>query len=111
MLYIATGFSTRMLSRGEQSIRFLPLDLDEVKAQIQGADASIVSLIQWESTATVLSQVLGVSVSAVRQEIILDETDELIVVELAVPRLAPGEVLSQVQIEALSLSFWLLFVE
>jgi len=102
--YIANAFSLNMLESEEATINVKVIDIETVKQMITSEEVE--SAIGHESTAKILSQLLGVEVKAERKEIKLKKGDRLIVFQL-LQRLPEGTVLSEEELKQLQFKFFL----
>ncbi len=99
-VYLCNAFSLSMLGAlppEGRTIKVRPISLEEVKSLLQGGFESAVG---HESTASVLSTLLGVEVPPNRVSITLSPGDRIIVFQLTI-RLAEGQVLSQNEVLSL----------
>ena len=100
-LFITNAFSLNMLGplppKG-LTLKVRPLALEEVKETLRSV--SFTSAVGHESTARILTTLLGVEVPLNRVAITLSPGDRVVVFQLAV-RLAEGQVLSQEEVLAL----------
>ncbi len=99
-VYLANAFSINMLlplPKEGRTVKVRPVSLEEVKSLLQQGYESAVG---HESTASVLSTLLGVEVPPRRVAISLSEGDRLIVFQLTL-RLAEGQILSVDEVWAL----------
>ena len=93
-VYLGNAFSLSMLPMSEEvTIRFKKVGVEEVKALL--SNGGVISAIGHPSTASALSKILGVNVPTNRVSITLQPGDTLIVFQLAVGRLAPGQELTE----------------
>jgi len=106
-LYIANAFSLSMLESEEATINVKVIDAETVKQII--ANEEVESAVGHESTAKVLSQLLGTEIKAERKEIKLKKGDKLIVFQL-LQRLPEGRVLSEEELKQLQFKFFLVQV-
>jgi len=99
---LANAFSINMLgSKKEAGLRFVRLTLDELKYLITSAikrGKEIKSVIGHQSTAELVSNLLGFKVEANREFYQMGEKDLLLVIQLK-ERLQEGQVLSREEIE------------
>jgi len=99
--FIANAFSISMLHplppQG-RTVRVRPVSLEEVKSLLQ--EGEYISAVGHESTARVMSALLGVDIPPNRVSITLGPGDRALVFQLSV-RLAEGQVLSQEEVMAL----------
>ncbi len=106
MKYIGNAFSLSMLVNFPAKIWVMELSTDEAKKFVEsGAE----SAIGHESTAQVLSRILGTDIKAERKMIRLEAGDELLVFQL-MTRLPEGKVLSEEEILSLPYKFFLVKV-
>jgi hypothetical protein len=99
-LFISNAFSLSMLHPlppTGRTIRVRPVSLEEVKSLLQGG---FISAVGHESTAGIISLLVGMEVPTNRIAIRLSHGDRLIVFQLGI-RLAEGQVLSQDEVLAL----------
>jgi hypothetical protein len=85
-------------------IEIQELSVDDVKKILEN-NKSIKSIIGHESTATLLSQLLGIKVEFNREAIMLKPGDSLIVFQL-LTRLPEGKILSLEEIQQLPFKFY-----
>ena len=91
--YLGNAFSLSMLSLAEKVVvEFRRASNEEVRALLSNG---FVSAIGHPATAAALSKILGVNVPANRAAITLQPGDTLIVFQLNVGRLAPGQELTE----------------
>jgi Domain of unknown function (DUF1874). len=102
--YIANAFSLNMLEPEEATINVKVIDIETVKQIVTSEEVE--SAIGHESTAKVLSQLLGTEIKAERKEIKLKKGDKLIVFQL-LQRLPEGVVLSEEELKQLQFKFFL----
>ena len=92
-VYLGNAFSISMLPLAEKVVvEFRRASTEEVRALLSNG---FVSAIGHPATASALSKILGISVPANRVSITLQPGDTLIVFQLAVGRLAPGQELGE----------------
>jgi hypothetical protein len=100
MVYLANALSISMLGQLPQqglTVKVRPISLEEVRNLLKGG---FVSAVGHESTAQVMSTLLGVEVPPNRVAISLSEEDKLIVFQLGV-RLQEGQILSKEEVFSL----------
>jgi len=105
--YISNAFSLNMLESEEATINVKVIDTETVKQII--SEEEVESAVGHESTAKVLSQLLGVEVKTERKEIKLKKGDKLIVFQL-LQRLPEGTILSEEELKQLQFKFFLVQV-
>jgi len=101
MLYVANAFSLGMLGPlgpAGLTIKVRPMTVEEVKEVL--SSTSFTSAVGHESTAAILSTLLGLPVEARRVAITLSPGDRVIVFQLAV-RLPEGAVLTAEEVLSL----------
>ena len=92
-VYLGNAFSISMLSLAEKVVvEFRRASIEEVRALLSNG---FVSTIGHTTTASALSKILGVNVPTNRVAITLQPGDTLIVFQLALGRLAPGQELGE----------------
>jgi len=102
-LVISNAFSPNMLEKSEL-VAILKLDIDSAKQLVSEAYRSgktIVSIVGHQSTANLLSQMLGVEVPVNRVDYKLSEYDLLLVFTIPV-RLPEGKVLTDEEIRQIA---------
>jgi len=99
MIYLANAFSLNMLFKPNAIIGVREMPIRAIKQIIED---EFTSAIGHESTAKLLSKILGVEVPVNRVKIILNENDSLIVFQLT-ERLPEGKILSDEEIGQLFL--------
>jgi len=93
-VYLGNAFSLSMLPMSEEvSVKFKKVGVEEVRALL--SNGGFISAIGHPATASALSKILGVNVPTNRVSITLQPGDTLIVFQLAVGRLAPGQELTE----------------
>ena len=98
-IVVANAFSLSMmrgsglLSVKELSREELQKTIELIRKYVQKGKLQVYSVVGHESTAKLLSQLLGMNVGVNRERYILEETDVLFVMQL-LERLAPGKELS-----------------
>ena len=100
-IVLANAFSINMLGREDVGLRFVKLTLEEVKYLVTGAikrGKEIKSIIGHQSTAELMSNILGFKVEANREFYQMQDRDLLLVIQLK-ERLQEGQVLSKEEIE------------
>jgi len=98
-LVVANAFSINML-QGSQVLAFVPIVADTARRLVQEFN-DIYSVVGHESTARLLSQVLGVEIKANRENYIMRPDDVLLV--FTVPfRLPEGRVLDEDELERIA---------
>jgi len=102
--YIANAFSLNMIESEEATISIKVVDVETVKQII--ANEEVESVIGHESTAKILSQLLGTEVKAERKEVKLKKGDKVVVFQL-LQRLQEGAVLSEEELKQLQFKFFL----
>jgi len=91
--YLGNAFSLSMLPMTEEvTVKFKKVGVEEVKALLSNG---FISAIGHPATAGALSKILGVNVPTNRVAITLQPGDTLIVFQLAIGRLAPGQELGE----------------
>jgi len=105
--YISNAFSLNMLESEEATINVKVVDTETVKQII--SEEEVESAVGHESTAKVLSQLLGVEVKAERKEIKLKKGDKLVVFQL-LQRLPEGAMLSEEELKQLQFKLFLVQV-
>lgn len=90
MVYVASAFSLNMLKGDSTLLRVRKISIDEAKAMME---SGFVSVVGHESTARVMSELLGVEIVADRSSVELQAGDKVIVFQL-LKRLGEGVVLS-----------------
>jgi len=96
---LGNAFSLGML-RGDATLRIEKISLEEVKKLIKENSNNILSIIGHESTAKMLSTLLGSEVKVNRISYVMQNDDVLIIFQLLV-RLREGEILNETQLKAL----------
>ncbi len=92
-VYLGNAFSISMLSLAEKVVvEFRRASTEEVRALLSNG---FVSAIGHLATASALSKILGINVPANRVAITLQSGDTLIVFQLNLGRLAPGQELGE----------------
>ena len=92
-VYLGNAFSISMLPMSEEvSVKFKKVGVEEVRALLSNG---FISAIGHPATASALSKILGVNVPTNRVAITLQPGDTLIVFQLNVGRLAPGQELGE----------------
>ncbi|MFP3239964.1 MAG: DUF1874 domain-containing protein [Caldivirga sp.] len=92
-IYLGNAFSLSMLPMTEEvTVKFRKVGVEEVRALLSNG---FVSAIGHPSTASALSKILGVNVPTNRVSIQLQPGDTLIIFQLSVGRLAPGQELTE----------------
>jgi len=100
MIYLSNAFSINMLGQLPQqglTVKVRPISLEEAKAILQNGFESAVG---HQTTADVLSSLLGLPVEARRVAITMREGDSLVVFQLGV-RLQEGQILSEEEVLSL----------
>ena len=93
-VYLGNAFSLSMLPMSEEvTIKFKKVGVEEVRALL--SNGNFTSTIGHTSTASALSKILGVNVPTNRVSITLQPGDTLIVFQLNLGRLAPGQELGE----------------
>jgi len=93
-IYLGNAFSISMLPLAEKVIvEFRRASAEEVRALL--SNGVFISAIGHPATAGALSKILGISVPANRVAITLQPGDTLIVFQLNLGRLAPGQELGE----------------
>ena len=109
-LYLSNAFSLNMLPPEGATIKASPISVGEAKALLQ---QGFISAVGHESTASIISLLVGVEVPTNRIAIKLSRGDSLIVFQIGI-RLAEGQVLSQEEVANLvregKATFWLVEV-
>jgi hypothetical protein len=99
-VYLVNAFSLNMLGAlppAGLTVKVRPLTLEEAK---EALSSSFTSAVGHESTAAVLTTLLGLPVEARRAAITLSPGDRVVVFQLAV-RLAEGQILTAQEVQAL----------
>jgi hypothetical protein len=111
-VYLTNAFSLGMLSKAPASLTVEELDLESVRKIVRtfSERGELVSAVGHESTAEVLSTLLGVRVKFNREAIKLDKGDVVIVFQL-LDRLPEGKILTSDEIQALKYKFYVVVVE
>ena len=96
-IYLGNAFSISMLPMTEKpvTVEFRKISLEETRALLSNG---FVSAVGHPATAAALSKILGVNVPANRVAITLESGSTLIVFQLNVGRLAPGQELGEQEI-------------
>jgi hypothetical protein len=94
-----------LTSEDEVRVRIRKLSLLEVKEIKEMLQNGFVSIIGHESTAEVLSSLLGIAIPMNRSSIKLQKTDTLIVFQIRA-RLPEGKILSKEELENLPIEFF-----
>ena len=98
VLYITNAFSLNMLKNpSEATIHISEIDIEQVKELLSG---EFISAIGHESTAKVLSELLGVEIKPNRIQIKVEYGDDLVVFQL-MTRIPEGKVLSVEELQQL----------
>jgi hypothetical protein len=97
VVYLTNAFSISMLPPTGATVKVAPINLGEVKALLKEGFESAVG---HESTAQLLSTLLGVEVPPRRVQIKVGVGDTLVVFQLLV-RLGEGQILSEAEVAAL----------
>ena len=93
-VYLGNAFSISMLSLAEKVVvEFRRASTEEVRALL--SNGGFTSAIGHPATASALSKILGVNVPTNRVSITLQPGDTLIVFQLNLGRLAPGQELGE----------------
>lgn len=98
--YLVNAFSINMLTRQGQDIAFVPVDIQAVKSLLRNEQWE--SAIGHQSTADLLTAILGIEIVENRQNITLDDSS-LIVAQYRGPRLQEG--VTELP-EGATLEFW-----
>ena len=110
-VYLVNTFSLNMLQKKSGTVKTKPVELQEVKELLK--EHTAISYISHQSTAQVLSRLLGQEVKANRQNLILEDGDRLLVFQLNV-RPKEGQVFTEEELQDIvksgKYSFWLLEV-
>jgi hypothetical protein len=96
-VFLSNAFSINMLPPQGAVVKVSPITVGEVKALLE---QGFVSAVGHESTAKIISLLVGVEVPTNRIAIRLSGQDRLIVFQIGI-RLAEGQVLSQEEVAAL----------
>jgi hypothetical protein len=106
MIYIGNAFSLSMLdpSRDEYGIYVTRLTIEDVIDLLE--NNVFESVVGHQSTADVLTQLLGIDIEMNRKMLKLTRGDTLIVFQL-MTRLPEGKILSQEELENLDYTFYL----
>jgi hypothetical protein len=109
-VFLGNAFSLSMLPPEGATVKASPLTVEEAKALLAGG---YISAVGHESTAAIISLLVGVEVPTNRIAIRLSRGDRLIVFQIGI-RLAEGQVLSQEEVANLvkegKATFWLVEV-
>jgi PIN domain nuclease of toxin-antitoxin system len=102
MLYISNSFSLSMLNSNKSesltlNLKVKEIDISEVKEMLNN---QWVSAVGHESTAKVMSQIVGIDIPYNRIQVKLEKNDKIIVFQL-LTRLEEGKVLSDEELKAL----------
>jgi len=106
MVYMLNAFSLGMLPEREVMVKVKEISLEEARRILQSGFESAVG---HESTAQLLSQLLGFTVSANRVAIKLKQGDRAVVFQL-LTRLPEGKVLTREELEKIPYKFYLVEV-
>jgi len=95
--YLANAFSLSMIPLTEKpvTVKFRKISLEEARAMLSNG---FISAVGHPATAAALSKILGVNVPTNRVAITLEPGATLIVFQLALGRLAPGQELGEQEI-------------
>jgi hypothetical protein len=104
MIVLSNAFSLNMLENSELLLKVSEVSLPMVKALLQSQEWS--SAVGHQSTADVLTALLGTSVPSNRVSVKLTKGDTLIAFQL-LTRLEEGRVLTAEEIKALPYKFYL----
>jgi len=102
-LYLANAFSLNMLGALPPeglNLRVRPISLEEVKEILRSVSFTFTSAVGHESTARILTTLLGVEVPLNRVAISLSPSDKLIVFQIKM-RLEEGRILSEEEVRSL----------
>jgi len=90
--YLANAFSINMLTREDFHLHFMPISDTYAKQLARRAiqDGNFISVIGHESTAAVLSNMLGINIDAQRVNVEFKDEDVIIVAQYHGPRLSEG---------------------
>jgi len=100
-IYVSNSFSLNMLRYERELILVYPESIENIKKLLR---KGFISAIGHESTAKLLSQLLGVEIPANRIEIKIEYGDKLVVFQL-LQRLPEGRVLSEEELRQLQFRF------
>lgn len=106
MIYLASAFALGMLP-GAARMSADPLTPESVADYLGTHEYA--SIVGHASTAAYMQQRLGVPVEVNRQEVKLSYGDSIYVCQVGV-RLQEGQVLSQAELEAIPVTFWVVTV-
>ena len=106
MLYLASAFALGMLP-GRATLVADPLDAEDVALYLK--ERPYTSIVGHGSTAAYMQARLGIPVEVNRQEVRLSYGDSIYVCQVGV-RLQEGQVLSQAELEAIPVTFWVVTV-
>lgn len=99
--YILNAFSTNMISR-DCGVEFRPLSLEAAKSFIlesKFANREIISGVGHESTAKIVSQLLGIQVPMNRINVLLDDGDNGLIMSLGF-RSEEGKIYTEEELKA-----------
>lgn len=108
MKYIGNAFSLAMIKNVPAVIKIDEISIEDAKRLLAPGD--FVSAVGHESTADILTRLLGLDIKFNRINISLDKGDMLIVFQL-LGRLPEGKILTEEEIKALPYKFFLVTVE
>jgi len=100
-VYVSNAFSLNMLRHERELILIYPEDIKWIKRMLS---KGFVSAVGHESTAKLLSQLLGIEIPVNRIEIKIEYGDKLIVFQL-LQRLPEGKVLSEEELRQVKYRF------
>jgi len=104
MQYISNAFSLSMLERTPARLYVAEIDVEKARDFVE--TYTVESAIGHESTAQIVSEILGIPIPAIRRMITLKQGDSLLVFQL-LKRLPEGVVLSKEEIQQLPYKFFL----
>jgi len=105
-LYVANAFSLGMLTSKETYLMVKEVDIETAKSMLKGG---FISAIGHQSTAQLLSALLGVDISFNRLPIKLQKGDKVLVFQL-LTRLEEGRILSDEELRQLQYKFFVVEV-
>jgi len=106
-LFLANAFALSMLSADTATIAVQAISLDSARELL--ASREFINAVGHQSTAELLSQLLGIPIAANRIEIKLESGDELIVFQLMI-RPPEGKIYTKGELEMLPFKFYLVRV-
>ena len=106
-LYIGNAFSLSMVDEGILKVKKISSeDAKKLVEEVRKEGKEIISCVGHQSTAQILSEILGTQIPMNRIAIKLDKGDQLLVLQLKT-RLQEGKVLTKEEIENLPMDFYL----